>query len=258
MTRNITVLLADDDDVLRQMLSEAFKRSQITCIATESADHALQILHENDSIDVLVSDIVMQGNENLDAIKTINRLYPQLPVILITGQPTVDTAIESVRLSVTDYLVKPFQPSKLIDAIHRANRDDDMGVLFQNAQNNLQKWAEDVNSLHKNAVQNKLSSSDAFQTYMNLTLSNMAGCIADLHSASLDKRMEQAEGNDNSPCQYFNCTRYAKQIDIIKHTIQVLESTRQSFKSKELHKLRQRLQEELDSMLPVPTSSSPQ
>ena len=254
MTPSINVLIADDEEMFRDVLAKRLLRNGINSVSTSNGLETIGALESDTPLDVFVCDIVMDGNEDLKLVQKARELRPGLPVILMTGNPTVNTAVASVRLAVIDYLLKPFRAEELIRAVRRAVDQSPAQAIYKSAVTNLRHWARDVDELERLLESNEVRNDEAFYSYMDLTLRNMAGCIADLHSASRNIRTGD-QSLDKAPCRYFNCSRYAKLNGVLQDAILTLEATRKSFKSKELHQLRQRLQTVLDDMSPHSMSS---
>jgi DNA-binding NtrC family response regulator len=105
MTRG-ALLIADDEEFIRHGLAELLRRDGFTSVVADSGADALAKLRV-ETFDALISDIHMPGNASLEMIKEVRSIAPALPVVLLTGRPTVETAARSVRLPVTAYLTKP-------------------------------------------------------------------------------------------------------------------------------------------------------
>lgn len=100
------ILLADDEESFLSTTARLLRREGYTCDCAKDASTAIQMLREQE-YDVLISDIRMPGNDDLELIREASQIAKGLPVILITGYPTVQTAIQSVGVNVSSYLVKP-------------------------------------------------------------------------------------------------------------------------------------------------------
>src|SRR5689334_17552579 len=107
------LLIADDEEFIRRGLSELLRRDGFLCVESESGSDALNKLSEME-FDALISDIHMPGNAGLEMIQQVRALSPALPVVLLTGRPSVETAARSVRLPVTAYLTKPPNMDELV------------------------------------------------------------------------------------------------------------------------------------------------
>jgi len=76
--------------------------------------------------DLLISDIFMPGTSGIDVLRILMEAGCQEPIVLMTGEPNVDTAAEAVRLGAFDYLTKPVTKDKLLELVSRAMRQHDL------------------------------------------------------------------------------------------------------------------------------------
>lgn len=109
------IAIVEDDINMRKSLEIALGEYQEFTISTyKSAIDALKKI--DSSVDLIVTDINMPGMDGIEFIKKLNGEYD---IIVITGNATLNRAIESVRLGVKDFLTKPFEIDTLVDAIKR-------------------------------------------------------------------------------------------------------------------------------------------
>ncbi len=113
------VLLVDDDEIVRELYGAWLENSGYQVLIAGSADEARARLEHTD-IDVVVSDIRMAHETGIDLLAWVRQRDPDLPVILVTGVPALETAVEAVRRQAYDYLVKPVQENILIRTVKRA------------------------------------------------------------------------------------------------------------------------------------------
>ncbi|KMW57360.1 Nitrogen regulation protein NtrC [Candidatus Rhodobacter oscarellae] len=113
-----TVLVADDDRTIRTVLTQALTRAGCKVHATSSMVTLMRWVEEGKG-DLVISDVVMPDGNGLDALPTINEERPGLPVIVISAQNTIMTAIQAAEKEAYDYLPKPFD---LPDLMKRAAR----------------------------------------------------------------------------------------------------------------------------------------
>ncbi len=114
MNQSGRILIIDDEASLRQTLARILQRAGHEVTTAESGEMGLSIL-SNTSFDLVYMDIRMPGMAGLDALKAIHASQPNLPVILFTAQPDMQSAVEALRLGATDYLLKPLQPRVLLE-----------------------------------------------------------------------------------------------------------------------------------------------
>jgi DNA-binding response OmpR family regulator len=108
-----SVLIIDDEPGLRQTFTRILK--QTGCEVTTAADgiEALQRL-ASAKYDLAYLDIHLPEMDGLQVLKEIQKLYPQMPVVLFTAHASLESAVEAIRLGATDYLIKPVDPETLI------------------------------------------------------------------------------------------------------------------------------------------------
>ncbi len=112
-----TVLIADDDRTIRTVLTQALTRAGCKVHATGSLGTLKRWVEEGRG-DLVISDVVMPDGNGLEALPQIARARPDLPVIVISAQNTIMTAIQAAEAEAFDYLPKPFD---LPDLMKRAN-----------------------------------------------------------------------------------------------------------------------------------------
>ncbi len=113
-----TVLVADDDRTIRTVLTQALTRAGCKVHATSSLVTLMRWVEEGKG-DLVISDVVMPDGNGLEALPKIAQERPGLPVIVISAQNTIMTAIQAAETDAYDYLPKPFD---LPDLMKRAAR----------------------------------------------------------------------------------------------------------------------------------------
>ncbi|ABL72193.1 MULTISPECIES: response regulator [Paracoccus] len=113
-----TVLIADDDRTIRTVLTQALTRAGCRVHATGSLSQLLRWVEEGRG-DLVVTDVMMPDGNGIDMIPAIRKARPDLPVIVISAQNTIVTAIRATEAAAFDYLPKPFD---LPDLMARAGQ----------------------------------------------------------------------------------------------------------------------------------------
>ncbi|HEX5791792.1 MAG TPA: response regulator, partial [Rheinheimera sp.] len=116
MTQHI--LLVEDDAGLREALQDTLMLAQYKVLPAQSAEQALLLLKQH-QVQLVISDVQMQGVSGLTLLKTLREHYPQLPVLMMTAYATVQAAVEAIQLGAIDYLAKPFSPEVLLNTVSR-------------------------------------------------------------------------------------------------------------------------------------------
>jgi two-component system nitrogen regulation response regulator GlnG len=114
-----TVLVADDDRTIRTVLTQALTRAGCKVHATSSLITLMRWVEEGKG-DLVISDVVMPDGNGLEALPKISRMRPGLPVIVISAQNTIMTAIQAAEAEAFDYLPKPFDLPDLMKRSARA------------------------------------------------------------------------------------------------------------------------------------------
>jgi two-component system, NtrC family, nitrogen regulation response regulator NtrX len=125
------ILIVDDDQGTLASLSRAFALEGYTTLTASSAARGLERLAE-EPVDAILSDVVMPEMDGLDFLARVRERAPDVPVILMSGQATVETAVKATRLGALDFVEKPIGLDRLlltlrnalhIDRLQRENRE---------------------------------------------------------------------------------------------------------------------------------------
>jgi two-component system, response regulator RegA len=116
------LLLADDDEVFRDVLAKALRRRGYAVETAGSAEDALA-LSRNISPEFAVVDLKMPGDSGLKLIADLIAIDPNTRIVMLTGYASIATAVESIKLGATHYLTKPANADEIIAALSRAEGD---------------------------------------------------------------------------------------------------------------------------------------
>ncbi|HKP36814.1 MAG TPA: EAL domain-containing protein [Pyrinomonadaceae bacterium] len=112
------LLIIDDDIEIRSVLQE-FLGGSYQCVAVDSAESALAML-TTQPFDLIMSDIAMAEMSGLEMVSHIMKIEPQSVIIMISGQRTIESAIDAMRAGALDYITKPFDLAEVASAVRRA------------------------------------------------------------------------------------------------------------------------------------------
>ena len=113
------VLVVDDDAQVRGLLARILRRAGYEVSVASDAEEALEAV-TNNSFGVVVSDIMMPGLTGIDLIRELRRRDIEVPVVLVTGTPCLETAVAAVECGAVRYLTKPVDVDTFTDAVARA------------------------------------------------------------------------------------------------------------------------------------------
>ena len=112
------LLLVEDDASLREALLDTLMLAQYDCVDVESAEAGILAL-KNDSFDMVISDVQMEGIGGLGLLNYLQQHHPKVPMLLMTAYATIDNAVNAMKLGAVDYLAKPFSPEVLLNQVSR-------------------------------------------------------------------------------------------------------------------------------------------
>jgi len=117
-SRRPRVLVVDDDLGIRDLLEQTLALAEYD-VDTAPDGHSAVTSLRNETYDLMITDLKMPGMDGLALVQEARRLAPGLPVVIITAYSTEATAIESVNLGVSGYLIKPFRITKILNTAAR-------------------------------------------------------------------------------------------------------------------------------------------
>ncbi|HKX62457.1 MAG TPA: response regulator [Verrucomicrobiae bacterium] len=240
------ILIADDDDAFCIATRSFFRAAGYECESAGDATLARQRMVDEE-FDLLIADLNMPGNSGLELVQSIPELRAGLPVIILTGRPTLQSATRSVRLPVVAYLVKPPNPDELLTVAEQAITQYRVFRAIRVSRDRLEAWVRDVSQLEALMSRPRHSGeTGSTEGFLNLTLSNLFAGLVEL------KQFTEAISQSESQRGILQGLTLYKAL---QETVTVLEKTKQSFKSKELGELRRKL-EGLLQTAPVETPNS--
>ena len=233
------VLIADDDETFRNSTADLLRKDGYECDCVTDAVKAVKKLKEV-SYDLLIADIHMPGNPELELVREIPAIADGMPVLLVTGYPSANSAIESIKLNVTAYLVKPVEFSELQEHVEKAIEDCRTYRAVNDTRKRLLKWCNDLDNIKKTiGRKSENATSVAINTFFELTLRNVFDSLMDLKHMTEEMAMQSDE---QYVCNLLNCPSLTTLKGGISDTVEVLKKTRNSFKSKDLGELRKKLE----------------
>ena len=119
MLRDASVLIIDDEEIMRDILQTLLKREGSTVSLAASGEAGLELARSR-SFEVAVVDVMMPGIGGIETLDALNKLDPDLPVILITAYASVENAIAAMKRGAFDYITKPFKNDKFLVVVRNA------------------------------------------------------------------------------------------------------------------------------------------
>ncbi len=123
MAERRSILVVDDELLIRDLLYDFFSSQGWSISVAENGERAIEVLG-NRPFDIVLSDIKMPEMDGLVLTAELRKSHPELPVVLMTGYPSVDSAVAALRSRVFDYVIKPFNIHQLYKTVESAVNED--------------------------------------------------------------------------------------------------------------------------------------
>src|SRR5712692_6752434 len=119
-----SVLIVDDEKAVRDALLLILEYEKFTVLSAEDGARCLHLLESRstagDGVDAVLLDIRMPGMDGMEVLQEIRRRYPELPVIMISGHGTIETAVEATKKGAFDFLQKPLDRDRILITLRNA------------------------------------------------------------------------------------------------------------------------------------------
>jgi DNA-binding response OmpR family regulator len=233
------ILLADDEPTFVEATAELLRLENYECDTVSDGDTALAKIDQG-PYHLLISDLMMPGNDDLSLIRRLAERAGGLPVIILTAYPSTRTAIASIELPVTAYLVKPVVFGELLNKVDTAVSRFRAYSAMRQAEERLKECGQALETVSQSSMATG-PSRETVDAFLALTLRNVMGSLTDLEH--LGRALVQKPSSEaQHACQLINCPRGLQLRDAIQETVRVLEETKGSFRSKTLGTLRRQLE----------------
>lgn len=116
MTAQPSILVVDDELLIRDLLYDFFTGQGWAISVAENGQKALDILRQK-KVDLVLTDLKMPHMDGIDLTTKVRQDYPDIPVVVMTGYPSVESAVAALRQRVADYITKPFNINELCKSI---------------------------------------------------------------------------------------------------------------------------------------------
>jgi len=114
--RRKNILIVDDELLIRDLLYDFFSEKDWGVSVFDTGEKALEAV-KNRRYDICLVDLKMPEIDGLSFIKKLRNSHPTMPVVIMTAFPSVETAVDALRLKVDDYIIKPFNINRLFKTL---------------------------------------------------------------------------------------------------------------------------------------------
>ncbi|MBI5658724.1 MAG: response regulator [Nitrosomonadales bacterium] len=118
------ILVVDDEAEVRETIKLQLKGTGLEVVEAEDGKRGIEVLDAENviTVDAILCDVRMPNVNGVEAVAYFRREYPSIPVIVLTGYPDVKLAVDFMKEGVVEYLVKPVEKEKLVEAVMKAVR----------------------------------------------------------------------------------------------------------------------------------------
>jgi len=203
------ILVVDDEPTICQQLERLYTQSGYSVVIATSAEEALERLKTGD-IDLVVTDIRLQGLSGVELTKRIEEICPDVPVIVITGYADIATAVEVLKLGASDYIVKPFSAAAIQESTRVVLEKAEVFTEIRHLRHYIKEQCEFGGMLSKTPEMHKV-----FETIRMVSATNMTvlvegdtGTGKELVASAIHYQSPRREG----PFVAINCAAFPETL----------------------------------------------
>jgi DNA-binding response OmpR family regulator len=138
----VRILIVDDDEIPRASVAEILAESGYETVEAGNGLNALNLVKQNPDFDVVLTDMKMPEMDGPTLLAELHRAFPDISIIMMTGQGTIDTAVQAMREGAVNYLLKPSNRRQLLESVREAvnvrNSKAQQRTLMDQVVSNLQ------------------------------------------------------------------------------------------------------------------------
>jgi EAL domain-containing protein (putative c-di-GMP-specific phosphodiesterase class I)/FixJ family two-component response regulator len=160
----LRILVVDDEPLILRAVSRKLTRAGMTVVTASTAEDALELLADGE-YDVVFSDINMPGMGGVALLAGVRRLDPDVPIVLVTGNPTLETAVKAVEFGALRYLFKPVPDQVLLEIATSAGRLSRLARLKRAALGETGAAGHQLGDLHSLGVRFDLAMDNLWMAF---------------------------------------------------------------------------------------------
>lgn len=146
-----SLLVADDEKVIREGISRILAREPVRITMAENGLQAWEVMQEN-LFDLLLVDLKMPYVDGMELLQRVKERYPDQLIIIITGHATIESAVEAMKYGAYDFITKPFLPDQLRLVVKRALEKRGLEIEAQHLRAEREKGLKDI-AMEKSRIQ---------------------------------------------------------------------------------------------------------
>lgn len=150
-----TLLVVDDDAFMRELLTESLSEAGYTVLAAADGRQALDRLNR-DEFQIALVDLSLPDMDGMEVVDSLLDGIPNVQIIIMTGYPSIESAIEALRRGAQDYLIKPFKVPEVHAAVDRAVKNQRLEQEVRDLRRRVRELEQEAHQLRGGGVQTPL------------------------------------------------------------------------------------------------------
>jgi DNA-binding NtrC family response regulator len=203
------ILLIDDEAIALTNLSHVLQREGYQVTACKNGETGLEALKRAD-IDLVLTDLKMPGVDGMEVLREVRASYPEVPVIMITGHATLDSAVEAMKAGAYHYLAKPFRLAEAREVVRGAlemrrikRENQELKLRIEQLENPHTIITQDLGMQRLLETARRIASSDS-----SVVIHGESGTGKELLARYIHQSSRRAEG----PFVAFNCGALSEEL----------------------------------------------
>lgn len=190
---NLTILTIDDEENIRNGLADNFELEGYNVKAAGSGKEGLKII-ENESIDLVITDLKMDGMSGQEVVRQVTTKYPGIPIIVLTGHGSIDDATEAIKAGAFDFLTKPLDLDHLNIIVKNALRGKELAQQNKELKEKLLNKNNSLEMIGKSSELNRVRTmiEKAAPTKANVLITGESGVGKELVANAIHKQSSRA------------------------------------------------------------------
>ncbi|MDA0746593.1 MAG: response regulator [bacterium] len=145
-----TLFVIDDDPFMRSLLADSLSDEGFTVIVAENGQDALQKINQNE-FEIVLLDLSLPDMGGMELLAHISGVSPEAQVIIMTGYPSLESAIDALREGAQDYIVKPFKMHEVQAAVSRALKNRQLQIEVRELRRRVRELEQEASRLRTTA-----------------------------------------------------------------------------------------------------------
>ena len=142
------ILVVDDELFVRELLLEFLGKQGFEVHLAESGEKALEVA-KSVPVQIALIDLKMPGMDGIQTLKELRKISPEILAIIMTGYPTIESAVEALRSGACDYVIKPFKLNELRASIDKAMKEHQLKYEIDELKGKIRNLEEELKNYQK-------------------------------------------------------------------------------------------------------------